>query len=66
MDKSNWFRALERFDEPKPISIPTKRGCERCRRVAELVDLSPEGAALYLCSERHQTIIDVSSAMQLH
>ena len=65
MDRSNWERAaLPNSDQLKPLAIPTKRGCQRCNRAAELLDVSSSGTALYLCPERHETLVDVSKAMR--
>lgn len=50
-------------EERQPVSIPTRQGCGRCNRAAELIDLSPAGTALYVCPERHQTFADVSKML---
>ena len=41
------------------------RGCVKCARAAELIEVTPNGTAVYLCPERHHTLVDVSKAMGL-
>jgi len=59
MERSNWDRAVT-VQQAKPLAIPTMRGCDRCNRAAELIDVTPSGTALYLCPERHEMSVDVS------
>jgi hypothetical protein len=52
-------------DEPTRLHAPNKRGCVRCDRAAELIEVTPDGTAVYLCPERHHMLVDVSKAMRL-
>ncbi len=61
MHISNWNRAPAKADEARTSAIPTKRSCGRCHRVAELIDVTANGTALYLCPERHENLVDVSN-----
>ncbi len=52
-------------DEPTRPHAPNKRGCVKCARAAELIEMTPNGTAVYLCPERHHMLVDVSKAMGL-
>ena len=56
MDSSNWRRAVG-YSAAQPLAIPTRRDCCQCTRPAELVDVTANGNALYVCSERHQSFV---------
>ena len=61
------YRALSLHFEGEPTRphAPQKRGCVRCDRVAELIEVTPNGTAVYLCPERHHMLVDVSKAVGL-
>ena len=57
MNPSNWSRATRPFREKQLLAIPTRRGCPQCARMADLVDVSANGTALYVCPEWHETSV---------
>lgn len=65
MDGSHWPRLPVHDQEGNPVHVPTKRGCIRCDRAAELIEVTTGGTAVYLCPERHPMLVDVAKATRL-
>ena len=65
MDISNWAQAIAILDHPTERATPSARRCELCDRMSELADVKPNGMAFYVCTNQHETLVDVSRAMGL-
>ena len=65
MTISNWAQAIATLDQPTELAVPHARRCQLCDRMAELADAHSSGMALYVCTNRHETIVDVSQTTGL-
>ena len=65
MAVSNWAQAIALANQPTERAVPPARRCEMCDRMAELANVNSDGMAFYVCTNQHETLVDVALAMGL-